>query len=388
MYVILTTFPQRGSANVGDKLIESALQAIVQKEKGETAFEAIFREEALEPMLERINRARAVLMPAFAIRDLPMHPHCYRLTEDLDRIETPLIPVGANWNVYPGDAFSRRTIDYSPQTRAFLQRIAGGVSAFSCREFHACRVLERHGISNTVMTGDPAWFDLEHLGEPMHRPRSVERLVFSPPLSPHYVEQAHRLMRMLAERFPEATRYCSMHLADRDTQPDAQAENSAAMSPAVTEKNRRIRAWAEELGFELRHPAGDLGQLDYYQSCDLHVGYECHAHARFLSLRRPSVLVAEDARGVGFGDTLGVGGFTGFQRVAWPRDAVRKTHTSGYCTSLEEFSIAPARLDVAEDVREFLDDELRTGFARYAGLGPFLDELYEQVMAPFVRNLP
>lgn len=388
MYILLTTFPQHGSANVGDKLIEASLARMIEREKGPTELVSVFREEPLEPMLDQVNRARAVLMPAFAIRDLPMHPGCYRLTEALDDIKVPLIPVGANWNVYPGDAFSRATLAYSEPTRTFLHHIANQVDGFSCREFHACRVLARHGITNTLMTGDPAWFDLAHLDEPMHRPRSIQRLVFSPPMSPHYAEQAHRIIRMLAERFPEAKRYCSMHLADRDTQPDARAENSAAMSPEVTEKNRRIRGWAEEHGFEVRHAAGELSNLDYYRECDLHVGYECHAHARFLSQRRPSVLIAEDARGVGFGYTLDVGTFHGFQRAAWPGDSVRKSHTSGYCTSLEEFSVAPARLDVQEQVGDFLDDELDSGFRRYAGLGPYLDELYHDVMAPFIRGLP
>lgn len=388
MYIVLTTFPQHGSANVGDKLIEARLQSIIEHEKGERAFVSIFREEPLEPMLDQINRARAVLMPALAVRDLPMYPGCYRLVEDLSRIEVPLIPVGANWNVYPGDAFSRRTLEYSEATQAFLKRIAAQVDAFSCREFHACRVLARHGITNALMTGDPAWFDLAHLERPMHRPSRVERVVFSPPMSPQYAEQALHLMQMLAALFPDATRYCSMHVSDRDTQANARAENSAAMSPEVTEKNRKVRAWAEELGFEVRHAAGELANLDYYETCDLHVGYECHAHARFISLRRPSILIAEDARGVGFNDTLGVGGFTGFQRVAWPVEAVRKSHTSGYCTTLAEFSLAPAHLDVHEDVREFLEDELATGFNRFAGLGPYLDRLYNETMAPFIRSLP
>ena len=71
-----------------------------------------------------------------------------------------------------------------------------------------------------------------------------------------------------------------------------------------------------------------------------------------------------------------------------PPGAVRKSHTSGYCTSLEEFSTAPARLDVHEEIREFLDDEVGSGFRRYVGLGPYLDEIYHDVMAPFIRGLP
>ena len=212
MYVLLTTFPQAGSGNVGDKLIEQSVKALVTREKGESEFFTIFREAPLEPHLARINAARAVLMPAFPVRDTPMYPGTYRLLEDLSQIRVPLVPIGANWNVYPGDAVSRRCVRYSPQTTAFLRRVAGQVAQFSCREYFTCRVLARHGVENTLMTGDPAWYDLASLGKPMRRPRRVEKLVFSPPLSPYYARQAERVIEVLAELFPRAEKYCSMHL--------------------------------------------------------------------------------------------------------------------------------------------------------------------------------
>jgi len=195
-------------------------------------------------------------------------------------------------------------------------------------------------------------------------------------------------MTMLAETFPSAERLCAMHLDDADTSPGGESENSAAMSPEVTAKNRRIRERAERLGFELLQMAGSLGAMSAYDACDLHVGYECHAHLYLLSTRSPSVLIAEDARGVGFNYTLGVGGVTGFVRAQPAVDHARKTHTSGYCTSLQELALAPPAIDVHVKVREFLEEELATGFRRYVGLSAYLDETYEQVMRPFIRSLP
>ncbi|MFW6059511.1 MAG: hypothetical protein ACODAQ_04985 [Phycisphaeraceae bacterium] len=391
MYTVLTTCPPYGSRNVGDKLIEQRMKELVQREKGEAEFVTIFREEPLDDHLDRINASRAVLMPAFPVRDTPMHPGTYRLVEDLRRIEPPLIPIGGNWNVYPGDAQSRRFVRYSEPTVAFLRHVAGQVAQLSCREYGVCAVLARHGIENTAMTGDPAWYDLASIGKPMHRPARIERVAFSPPLSPYYADQGEQIMRMLAAQFPEAQRYCAMHLADAATSGDAQdqkAENSAAMSPDVARKNRRMREVAVELGFEVMELAGRLEGMAAYDGMDLHVGYECHAHLYFFSKRRPSVLIAEDARGVGFNETLGVGGFTGFQRAQSEAAAPRKTLTSGYCTSLAELAIAPPRLEVHEAVRQFLEQELANGFRRYVGLAGYLDEIYEQVMRPFIRALP
>lgn len=389
MYTVITTTPPYGSRNVGDKLIEHRTKEIFRKEKNATKFLTVFREEPLEEHLETVNASRGILMPAFPIRDNPMYPVTVRLVKDLSRIKVPLIPVGANWNVYPGDVQSRREVQYSKETVDFLRYVAGQIKHISCREYYVVQVLKKHGITNTIMTGDPAWFDLQSLGKPMRRPSEIKRVVFTPPLSPYYADQAAALMTMIAEQFPAAERLCGMHLADAETSDTTKAENSAALSPAVTAKNRRIRQLADKLDFQVLELAGDLEALSrHYDRSDLHVGYEAHAHVYLLSKRRPSVLIAEDARGVGFNYTLGVGGFSGFTRAQAASASQRKTITSGYCTSLDELALAPPRTDVHEAVRSFLEEELASGFRRYLGLPAFLDDTYAQVMQPFVRSLP
>jgi hypothetical protein len=391
-YTVLTTFAaQRSSANVGDQLIEVALKRLVEKEKGPAGFLTIFREDGLESALDKINATAAVLLPGFPIRDVPMYPGCYRLVEDLDRIKVPLIPIGANWNVYPGDAASRRAIRYSPATLAFLQRIAAGVKQISCREETVRDVLSRHGINNTIMTGDPAWFDPEYLGKPFHRPDNVQRVVFSPPLSAHYKDQGVAVLRMLRRLFPEARGYCAMHLTDVKASQfaDKTATNDASMRVDVAEKNAAIREEARRLHFEVVEMAGDVGKLTFYKDCDLHVGYECHAHISFFRYRRPSVLIAEDARGVGFNQTFGIGGFSGFTRQRHDVPFAENTGgTSGYCVSNDDFAIAPARDDLIEEVTSYLREERLSAFQRYIGVGDYIDRTYHSRMAPFLRSLP
>ena len=222
----------------------------------------------------------------------------------------------------------------------------------------------------------------------MKRPASIERLAFTPPLSPYYADQAECVMSMLADVFPSAERLCAMHLDDASTSPDKRSEYSAAMSPEVTAKNGRIRRHAARLGFEVVPMAGNLDAMSAYDACDLHVGYECHAHVYMFGIRAPSVLIAEDARGIGFNYTLGVGGVTGFVRAQPGAEHSRKPHASGYCTSLRELAVAPPRDDVHMEVRKFLEEELAVGFRRYLGLPALLDETYERIMRPFIRSLP
>lgn len=387
-YTVLTTCPEHGSRNVGDKLIEIRLKELLEREQGACHFLTLFREEPLEAHLDEIHATRAILLPACPVRDTPMHPGTYRLVDDLARIRIPMIPIGANWNVYPGDSLSRRKVAYSKPTVEFLHYLAGQVERFSCREFYTQRMLIQHGVGNTVFTGDPAMFHLPYLGRPFRRPTTVDHLVFSPPLSPYYTEQALHLLESLAELFPAAHRYCAFHLEDLETSKSGRSENSAAMTPEVTNKNIRIRDKARELGYEIRQLAGDVANMEFYKECDLHVGYECHAHLYFLSCRLPSVLIAEDARGMGFNYTLGAGGFTGFARSTQPRRPGRKTITSGYCTSIDELATAPPRTDLDGEVVGFLREELETGFRRYTGLATFLDETYETGLRPFLQSLP
>jgi|GEM_PF-932543 len=388
MYTVLTTCPDYGSRNAGDRLIEVRLKDILEREKGDGDFVTIFREEPLDQRLDEINASRAVLLPGFAIRDLPIYPKAYRLADDLNRIRVPMIPVGANWNTYPGDAQSRRELTYSEASTSFLQRIAGQVEQFSCREPFVCEILHRHGVTNTVLTGDPALFCLQRIGTGMKRPTRVDRLVFSPPLSPFYAKQATDVMAMLAQRFPAARRFCAFHLLDADTGNSERSENSAAMSPEVAEKNRRIRDCASELGYEILSLASNFEGMLVYDDCDLHVGYECHAHLYFLSVRIPSVLIAEDARGVGFNELIGIGGFNGFGREKVARNVFQKPHTSGYCTTQEELALAPPRTGLHTVIREFLDRECEREFGGYADVASLIDSLYESAMVPFIQGIP
>lgn len=388
MYTILTTCPDSGSRNVGDKLIEVRLKDIMRREKGDSKFITIFREDSLNNRLDEINASRAVLMPAFPVRDTPMYPRTYRLTDCLADIKVPMIPVGANWNVYPGDEQSRRETNYSQATVNFIRYIAKQVDQVSCREPFTCDILKKHGVENTLLTGDPAMFSPRLLGVAMKRPSEVRSLVFSPPLSFYYKEQADCIMTMLADLFPSARKICVFHLFDADTSPDKQRENSAAVTPEVTAKNRYIRSLADRLGYEVINLAGNVEGMSVYDECDLHVGYECHAHLYFLSMRIPSVLIAEDARGVGFNQLFGVGGFSGFARREARSGVIRKTYTSGYCTTREEADLAPPRDDLHQELQDYLKRELKDKFKEYKSVGPLLDTLYERAMAPFIRAIP
>jgi hypothetical protein len=73
----------------------------------------------------------------------------------------------------------------------------------------------------------------------------------------------------------------------------------------MTTRNLKLAAYARLQGFQTINAAGSTRKLNLYDQCDLHVGYRVHAHLDFLSRRKASLLLQEDARGVGQSLTLG-----------------------------------------------------------------------------------
>lgn len=386
MYTILTTYPAHTSGNVGDRLITQSAIEILKREKGETDFELIFRDESLEDRLDIINQSRAIIMPGFAIRD-PMYPQVYKLVEDLNKLKIPLIPMGAGSKVFPGDFASVKSFKYSSRTIEFLKFIARQVDIFSCREYLTCKILGEHGINNTVMVGDCGWYDLDTLGRDMKRPDQVRKLVFTTPHNSTYTRQATLLIDMLSVLFPDAEKYCALQsvLSDDD------GHESFIVKYAVSK------------GFEIREASHSLEKIDFYQDCDLHVGYRCHGHIAFLRKRIPSILIHEDSRGVGFSYTLGGGGWDAFSRPSGILPSFMEAFSSvkegvrfavgmkilGKQMNLNTF-IDPqvaVNMSIIESIRDFLTEELKNGFRRYLGIPLLIDETYKQ-MQSFLKTIP
>ncbi len=392
MYTVLTSFPAKGCGNIGDKLIEDAFKKIFQEIRGETEFISIFREDDLTDQLPLINQSKALLMTAFPIRDVPMYPGVCKLTPDLTDIKVPMIPIGANWNVYPGDFYDRQKVQYSSETVDFLRYIANQTDTISVREYYAGYILQKHGISNTLMTGCPSWYDKQYRYQPMKRPDQIKQVVFTPPMGFYYTGQAIEIMKVLAGLYPDARRVCLFICGDAISHPMAEGEtgdNSAAMKPEAAVKNETIRQAARSLGFVVESAAFNMAKLDFIENCDLHVGYDCHGSLSFLRRRIPSIMIAEDARGIGFAYTLGLPEFNAFKRCQYPAGPYqRPKNTSGYCDSLEAYEIAPADHTLPERISNFLEDQMSCRFSRFAGIADVIDTTWDEKMKPFIESIP
>lgn len=366
MYVLLTTWPQGGSGNVGDKLITESAKDFIERETGDGEFRQFFREEDLNPHLEVINQSNGVLMPGFALRE-PLCPDTYHLVDDLSKIEVPIIPLGSGWKSYPGDFNDNQQKLYSEETVRTIKEIANQISHFGCREYYTKRILKRHGIRNASMVGDCAWYDIDSFGTEMHRPSQIDDLVFTTPHSGHYEDQAIKMVNMLAEIFPGATLYCSFH-----SEP--------------TPHEERIRTAAESRGFDIITAANDLSKIEFYANADLHVGYRVHGHIAFLRKRRPSVLLSEDGRGIGFSETFGHKTFPAFTRRL--TQSVYKDMPSGRSLERVVERKKAASSILVEEVEQYLREEMRSGFRRLQHIPAVIDSTYPRMKETLAPILP
>lgn len=383
VYTILKTGMGPGSGNVGDQLVLEMAQELIEQATGVNEFLIYNRQTDITSVLDKINRTRAVILPAFEIRD-DIVPH-YHFSDDITDIEVPIIPMGAGWCSFPGDRLDMRNHVYSDKTRAYLDYICKDINSFTTRDAFTSGVLERNGINNTELIGDCAWYDLDKIGEPIKKPTSIEKVVLTTPHRPLYKQQAKRLSQYLRSEFPDATLFCSLH-------------------NTPSEQDREIAHHAASLGYEIVRASLDTDNIDFYTECDLHVGYRLHGHIGFLRTRNPSILIHEDGRGAGLTNTLGTGGFDGFRRRLPPSVAdtvrsisdtkvARAAHTimetqlgvKDYWTNR---AIAPANNQIITRIRSFLRAELDSGFRSYEDVVEFIDNTYHDHMKPFLNRLP
>lgn len=384
MYTILSTYPPHASGNVGDKLLEEQVQNLIQKETGVNEFNILHRKQDLSSQVDKINESDAIILPAFAIRE-PIHPNTYSLTEDLDSIEVPIIPLAANWSHYPGDQIDNESLEYKPETVSFIRHLDNQptLDRLTTRDIFTKRILERHGFNDVTLVGDLGWYHDDYLGEPMRAPDSIDHIVMTTPHNAHYLEQAEALMDMLISEFPDARITCSFH-------------------SSLSASDKEIRTRAKERGFDIVLASHDTDNINFYDDCDLHVGYRLHGHISFLRRRLPSVLIGEDGRGNGFNATLDVGGFQATKRrLSYSTGSLinrfastlagagiqQILKTTSYTNPFKRI-IAPADMSVPNQIQKFLHEQIENDFSDYDAVPELFDSTYENSMKPFLKSLP
>jgi hypothetical protein len=378
MYAVLSG----AKKNVGDALIVERCVALLRHLKPQQELTIVPSWEPLKT--ELLRAADALIIPGGPGYQPGFYPGIYPLVHDAERLAVPLVAIGVGWKGIPGDWETLRSYAFTPSSLGLL-RVMNERGHLACRDYLTREALARHGLDAT-MTGCPVWYDLDSIGAPMHRPESIERLVFTPPELPLFADQGIAVAEVLRDLWPNAERICSFHrgIGGVDQWTD----------PARARNNERLAQAASRLGFEVVDASGALEQIAFYARCDLHVGYRVHAHLGFSGKRRLSVLLHEDGRGAGASQALGVAGLDAFRRtVAGSIASATSRHPMTRWAPLSRLHRRLTKQSIVADetvpaaLRTLLEGDLRSNFSRHAGLSARIDAQFA-VMSSFIQRLP
>ena len=332
--------------------------------------------------LELVNSAKALILMGGPALQMNMYPGIYALTANLDAITTPITTMGIGWKSINGSW--QDTYDYplSASTQQLLNKAVNSGLPLSVRDFHTFNVLAFKGIDNVVMTGCPAYYDLDFIGKPFNPPQTFTKVAFSlgvalvdsPAMEQAMKTQVLHLKQWFADSEFEVVFH---HALSAGTFLKAYRNGHTHNS-----KHRKFADWLTREGVAYVDISGSAKRLmDYYSSVDLHIGYRVHAHIFMNSVRKPSVLLAEDGRGKAVEKVIGGIVINGVER--FKTDFFSK-FGSRLVPGFERYVVNPF---VSREIKVALACEQQNQGRRFNVSRFMMDENFE-VMKDFLARLP
>ncbi len=291
MYVLL----HGAKKNVGDFLIFERARELIKTYRNSDDFLELPRWESLRNQLDIINQAEAVIWCGGPGYTSDFYPNILPLVDKLSTIKVPIVPMGLGWGV--GERCKDvQTFSFSKESVEALQFIHAQIPYSSVRDVLTEQVVNNADIRNVVTTGCAAWYYLPKVADDFVPPANIRRIIVTTPANMSLFQETGRVMKLISELFPKAERYLVFH---RGIWPD-QYTSVRTLPP-----NLYLSSVGYRYGFKIIDASYSTDKIEFYKDCDLHIGYRVHAHINFLSLRKPSILFQEDARGEGQSQTLG-----------------------------------------------------------------------------------
>ncbi len=323
MYILLTG----AIKNVGDFLIAERGKKLLQNLRPDREIYELSRYQSLEDCTDLLDKAKAIILcggPGFMVN---MYPQVFALVKDLNNIKIPIISLGMGWFGVPGDAVSLNTYQFSQNSRILLNRLSNDYPFIGCRDYYTARVLRKNGYNNALMTGCPAWYDVDYLDNEFEQSEDITNVVISTPASVVYFNQCIQVMNWVKTKYIGANLYCTFH---RGIAEDKYTNSNASSNLML------LKLKAEELGFQTLDLSYDANRMSIYDKADIHIGYRVHAHIYCMSHRKRSILINEDGRGTACCHALGLEGVDAFTIV---NENKTERHVFPSNTVVEELSL-------------------------------------------------
>lgn len=375
-YAILT-----GSKNnAGDFLIKyRAKQLLVQIRPDREIVDLHGWQPFDDETLDVVNNSRGLLLTGGPALQEKMRPRVYGLVDDLAEIKVPIITMGVGWYSQQGDWRNTHKYFLNKASRELLDRIASDGYLSSVRDYHTLNVLTHMGYDNYLMTGCPALYSTEHLGQAITA-GEVRKVAFSLGVGMKTSRRMERQMRSViqavSEVFGDGKTCVVFHHGLSDNYLKA-----AGATRDLYEANRRMADWLDSRNIPFVDISGSAENLiNFYSEVDLHIGYRVHAHIFMSSISKPSILLSEDGRGKALGRVLGGACL----------DAYEKVYHNKFISALHRLGVRFDNIRPADclktDLETLLNYEISTG-VRLAEPRANIDRHF-QVMNKFLKALP
>lgn len=281
--------------NSGDFLIEQRSKDLIEAITGRNV-DLLKRNIAYDDKIAFLNNYDAIVFAGGPIFQPNIYPKRIPFVRELNKLKTPIRMLGGGWkgcNASPQTLYKKYT--FTKDMSLFICNAAKQYP-LGCRDWYTIRTLRRLGISNLVMTGCPAWYDIHKIHEltlnaKYHDCMAKDKItigVSDPALScnkPYF----YGLVQFLMRKYPNADIKLLFHrgIGKKDLKKTAMLCKNDPRLTCVD-------------------ISGSAESFKEYDSCFLHIGFRVHAHIYNLSQGNVSVLINEDARGMGVNHALGI----------------------------------------------------------------------------------
>ena len=205
-----------------------------------------------------------------------------------------------------------------------------------CRDYLTSRILKNNGFSNVIMTGCPAWFSTDN--KPFVINRTINKIVFSDAgltktkeIADEKYLQTISVLQFIQNKFKNSTIIYTF--------------NNGIETKLSADFNKKVVAYLNEQNIKYFDLSNTSKKFELYNTCDLHIGYRLHSHIYSLTQGIPSILICEDARGIGFDKVFGL--------------EVVKSYDDNFKEEYRSNSY------LINQIEAIIDEEISTNFLRY-----------------------
>ena len=277
------------AVNAGDFLILERTKALLTHYYPDCVINEFFRNSNLEEYIPSINQNDIVIFAGgpgyYNSLAQVIEPFIVRLSE----VKIPIMILGMGWFGSDCNPYSVYNYAFNENMINFLKRVVHDTHILSCRDFLSMNVLRNNGFDNSLMTGCPAWYDLENINNISYQKKpltNIRKICISDHAVSGNINSAINLTTFIRKFFNDAEIIYVFHRG--------------------VSSNSEFIAHLSSLNIQYTDISNSCVGFHLYDDCDLHIGFRVHAHIYNLSKRNLSILITEDARGSGVNAALGL----------------------------------------------------------------------------------